>query len=298
MTRTKLLICPYCGEAQPVGERCRACGGFFDPLSRQATHNAMGPWFVRDPDRPHRPGCSYETLVQMIERGQVTKYSIIRGPTTRQFWTVARHVPGAAHLLGYCHACDGPVDPDEHGCPHCGVPFGAYLDRNYLGVPDVEAGEWDAGDADRTGAPAARGLSSFAADEELLDPRARTTAGGERRGWDGDGRRRNTPEDRPPSDAPSAEEWIASPAVRSMQRRLAGQQRAIRLLIALLIIVIVGSIVFSLTMAASLRSGASDRAPAESARQTTLPPGDGAAPQASGAESGADEGASGAGGEE
>ena len=134
MTRTKLLICPYCGEAQPVGERCRACGGFFDPLSRQATHNAMGPWFVRDPERPFRPGCSYETLVQLIQRGQVTKYSIIRGPTTRQFWTVARHVPGVAHLLGYCHACDGPVDPDERR-----LPIGQAVHRGPEGdVPPVQ----------------------------------------------------------------------------------------------------------------------------------------------------------------
>jgi hypothetical protein len=277
MTRTKLVICPYCGEAQPIGERCRACGGFFEPLSRQATHNAMGPWFVRDPERPFRPGCSYETLVQMIERGQVTKYSIIRGPTTRQFWTVARHVPGVAHLLGYCHACDGPVDPEEHGCPHCGVPFGAYLDRNYLGLPEIETEAWQGeGGAGPSGVP--RGLSSFAADEELLGSRAARVTGDGRRGRGADGAHRPLSDRDAPREATSTEEWIGSPAVRSMQRRLAGQQRAIRLLIVLLIIITLGSIVFNLTMAASLRAETKGRTPAESARQVDAPPGESAAP--------------------
>ena len=90
-TKTKVLICPYCGETQTTAERCRGCGGLFEPLSRQATHNAMGPWFVRDPGKPFHPGCNYETLIRMIDRGQVTKYSIVRGPTTKQFWTVAKH---------------------------------------------------------------------------------------------------------------------------------------------------------------------------------------------------------------
>lgn len=276
MTRTKLVICPYCGEAQPIGGCCRACGGLFESLSRQATHNAMGPWFVRDPDRPFRPGCSYETLIQMIERGQVTKYSIVRGPTTRQFWTVARHVPGVAHLLGYCHACDGRVDPGDHGCPHCGVPFGAYLDRNFLGLPDIQGEGWESGEAGdgQAGRSTARGLSSFAADEELLDPSVARAAG------DGQTRTRGAGGDhhqpgagrRASSEGTSAEEWIVSPAVRSMQRRLAAQQRAIRLLIVLLVIAIVASIVFNLVMVTSLRHQAEDAGRAESARQVDNAP--------------------------
>jgi len=276
MTGTKLVICPYCGEAQPIGERCRACGGLFESLSRQATHNAMGPWFVRDPERPFRPGCSYETLVQMIERGQITKYSIVRGPTTRQFWTVARHVPGVAHLLGYCHACDGRVDPHDHGCPHCGVPFGAYLDRNYLGLPDVRAGDWESADAadDRAGPGTARGLSSFAADEELLDPSKVRAAG------DGqtEARRAGAARDEPATGHrasrgdTSAEDWLVSPAVRSMQRRLAAQQRAIRLLIVLLVIAVLASVVFNVVMVTSLRNGEATAGRAEPAQQLDSAP--------------------------
>ena len=188
-TKTKVLICPYCGDTQPASERCRMCGGLFEPLSRQASHNAMGPWFVRDENRPFSPGASYETIVKLIERGQVNRYTILRSPTTKQFWTVARRVPGIAHLLGYCHNCDANVGKDDHGCPSCGVPFGAYLDRNYLGLPDVKPLPWEAplvdegrtrsmapgfsplasasADADYRRAAQPLGLSSFASDEEL-----------------------------------------------------------------------------------------------------------------------------------
>ena len=178
MAKIKVVICPYCGDTQTVGERCRACGGFFEPLSRQATHNAMGPWFVRDESKPFQPGASYETILKLIERGQITKYSIIRGPTTKQFWTVARRVPGLSHVLGYCHNCDASVDAGDHGCHACGVPFGAYLDRDYLGLPDVSPLPWEA-DAQEMEmrSPAARidfrraaeplGISSFASDDEL-----------------------------------------------------------------------------------------------------------------------------------
>jgi hypothetical protein len=231
----------------------------------------MGPWFVRDPDRPFRPGCSYETLVQMVERGQVTKYSIVRGPTTRQFWTVARHVPGLAHLLGYCHACDARVDSSHHGCPHCGVPFGAYLDRNYLGLPDVHAGDWESADAGngQAGPSTARGLSSFAADEELLDPAAVRAARDGRAGIRSGGGARHQPATGPRASAEdaSAEEWLVSPAVRSMQRRLAAQQRAIRLLIVLLVIAVLASVVFNLVMMTSLRHEEENAGRAEPARQ-------------------------------
>ena len=123
MAKTKAVICPYCGFTQAVADRCRGCGGLLDALSRQATHNAMGPWFVRDDARPYQPGCSYETLVRLIDRGQITRHAIVRGPTTKQYWTVASRVPGIAHLFGTCHACSTTVDAGDHGCHACGVPF-------------------------------------------------------------------------------------------------------------------------------------------------------------------------------
>ncbi|MCZ6837114.1 MAG: hypothetical protein O7G85_15170 [Planctomycetota bacterium] len=187
MAKTKVVICPYCGASQPAEDQCRSCGGLYDELSRQATHNDMGPWYIRMSNRPHQPGCSYETLIRLIERGQLDKYTILRGPTTKQYWTVARRVPGISHLMGYCHSCDVKVNAEDHGCPTCGVPFGAYLDRNHLGLPEVRPLPWEAGYEEKVALASAatsnagvkssaawagggdsRGISSFASDAEMV----------------------------------------------------------------------------------------------------------------------------------
>lgn len=174
MAKTKIIICPYCGEPQAANDLCRACGGYFDDLSRQATHNDMGPWFIRNHRRSFQPGCSYETLIKLIERGQIDKYTIIRGPTSKQYWTIARRIPGLSHLLGYCHNCDAHVNPDDHGCAACGEPFGAYLERNLLGLPDVKPMPWEvtieeeSHPSDAAQRPTgSRGISSFASDSEI-----------------------------------------------------------------------------------------------------------------------------------
>lgn len=249
MTKTKVLICPYCGETQASAERCRGCGGLFEPLSRQATHNAMGPWFLRDPGKPFHPGCNYETLVRMIDRGQLSKYSIVRGPTTKQFWTVAKHVPGVSHLLGYCHNCDASVDAGDHGCHVCGVPFGAYLDYNHLGLPAPQPLPWEAeidrsdcgpGDADvglgrRVGAV---GISGFATDDELFD-----SPKGQPRG-------QLQPSETEAEDATPASvfEDHASPVTTALRRRVESQHRTIRTLVIVLVAVVVISAIAALTI--------------------------------------------------
>lgn len=264
MAKTKVLICPYCGETQPASDVCRSCQGTLDAMSRQASHNAMGPWTVRDEGRPFFPGCSYETLVRLIERGQVTKYSILRGPTTKQFWTIARHVPGIAHLVGFCHACDAKVNPTDHGCPVCGVPFGAYLDRNYLGLPEVRPlpGEVPHHDGDENrawNAPAMtpRGISSFAEDSEVL------AVNGMRPGAESSPppppAPADSPESRTSSPAPDRS-WRDAPAVRSMKHRMARQQRTIRGLIALVIVIALGGAILNLL---SLRRAQRNTAPQE-----------------------------------
>jgi len=111
------------------------CGGLFEPLSRMATQIAMGPWFVRDPRQPFMPGLSYETLARKIQSGRIKPNSVLRGPTTRQFWALARHTPGVAHRLGYCHACGAHVDPNVSRCPACDARFqGEVGKRNELGL--------------------------------------------------------------------------------------------------------------------------------------------------------------------
>lgn len=144
--REKLILCPYCGNTQKADkpDRCEHCGGYFEPLSRRATQISMGPWYIRDERLPFRPGCSYEVLEQQIRQGKVKPHSIVRGPTTRQFWSVARNVPGVAHLLGYCHRCGAHVEPTDKSCPSCSEPFMAVRERSDQGLLYKSSREVDA----------------------------------------------------------------------------------------------------------------------------------------------------------
>ena len=135
--KPRVTICPYCGSRSRADGRCEACRGQFDPLSRQATQNAMGPWFIRDEASPHRPGCSYQTIVHLVTRGKISPDTVIRGPTTLQFWTLARWCPGVAHLLGACHSCQSPTDGVASECSRCGASFRVATERQYLGLGDV-----------------------------------------------------------------------------------------------------------------------------------------------------------------
>jgi hypothetical protein len=97
----------------------------------------MGPWFIRDAGHPFRPGCSFETLREMIRRGKVTRETILRGPTTRQFWTFAGRAPSVANLLGICHNCRGVAGAEEFACRSCGATFAPETDRQHLGLAPV-----------------------------------------------------------------------------------------------------------------------------------------------------------------
>ncbi len=133
----RVVLCPYCGSRSRDPHRCESCSGYFDPLSRQATQNAMGPWFIRDDAQPFRPGCSFETLRTLIHRGRITPETPLRGPTTRQFWVLAKRCPTVANLFGLCHACARPVEPSDRACRHCGVSFEPPPDRQQLGLGSV-----------------------------------------------------------------------------------------------------------------------------------------------------------------
>jgi predicted RNA-binding Zn-ribbon protein involved in translation (DUF1610 family) len=137
--RAQSVVCPYCGTIETGAGRCSRCGGRFDPLSRQASQNAMGPWFVLDRGGISRPGCSYEVIRTMVARGQVTGESVVRGPSTRQFWALAKHTPGVAHLLGRCHNCAAECSGANYACPSCGAAFEVDRDRQHLGLGPVRA---------------------------------------------------------------------------------------------------------------------------------------------------------------
>jgi hypothetical protein len=98
----------------------------------------MGPWFIRDEGQPFRPGCNYDTVLSLLQRGRITPETALRGPTTGQFWRQARHVPGIGHLFGRCHACEHGVSPDAEECPQCGASFAVPRERQELGLGPVQ----------------------------------------------------------------------------------------------------------------------------------------------------------------
>lgn len=132
--RSRVVLCPYCGNTQQREDRCEVCGGLFEPLSRMATQIAMGPWYIRDKAHPFRPGFSFKTLLKMIDNGRINATTIIRGPSTHQFWSVARNTPGVAHLIGYCHHCGDRVQKDQESCDRCGAGFRFHFQRDHLGL--------------------------------------------------------------------------------------------------------------------------------------------------------------------
>ena len=134
----RILLCPYCGERQSPAQECRACGGCFDEWSLKATQNDMGCWFVRDSRRPHFVGFSHEALVGAIRAGEIGMNAIVRGPTTRQYWTIARRVPGLAHFFGRCYACQAPVTEATPRCAQCGGEPPAIFDRNQFGLGAID----------------------------------------------------------------------------------------------------------------------------------------------------------------
>lgn len=146
-----LVLCPYCGEPTPVAARCGSCRGLLDALSRQASQNAMGPWFVHDSANPFRPGCSYETVVAMAKRGKIEPHTVLRGPTTQQFWCAATATPGVSHLFGVCYQCRADVQTTDHMCDDCGADFTIETDRQHLGLNPVEPLPGQAGPANESG---------------------------------------------------------------------------------------------------------------------------------------------------
>lgn len=94
----------------------------------------MGPWEIRDEKSPFRPGCSYATLSRLIDQGIVKEKTVLRGPSTRQFWMLAQDTPGVGHRFGRCHNCKAEVNRDAFSCPSCESSFEVERDRQHLGV--------------------------------------------------------------------------------------------------------------------------------------------------------------------
>jgi hypothetical protein len=87
--------------------------------TRAATKSRIGPWYVLQTRNPSAPGMKWSTLLTLIDKGQVSPRSVVRGPTTHQLWRFAAHVKGLSREFGVCYSCGGKIERTTHQCPHC-----------------------------------------------------------------------------------------------------------------------------------------------------------------------------------
>ncbi len=112
-------VCPFCGLIKEDAQACPRCTMQDTPATRQATAARIGPWYVLQTRNPSAPGMKFATLAALVERGQVTAKSVVRGPTTGQFWKLAGQVKGLSRQFGLCYSCGGQVEKNDNLCPHC-----------------------------------------------------------------------------------------------------------------------------------------------------------------------------------
>ncbi len=113
-------VCPFCGAVAESGDgACARCTMENSPLTRQATRARLGPWYVLQSRNPSAPGMKYSVLLALVKKGQITPRSIVRGPTTNQFWRFAAKVRGVSREFGICWGCGQDIEPTTSVCPHC-----------------------------------------------------------------------------------------------------------------------------------------------------------------------------------
>jgi hypothetical protein len=114
-------VCPFCGTiSDRVDEACRRCTMENTALTRQATRARIGPWYVMQNRNPGAPGMKCSTLLALVRKGQITPKTVIRGPTTHQFWRFAARVKGISREFGLCFSCGTRLDSKSVECPRCG----------------------------------------------------------------------------------------------------------------------------------------------------------------------------------
>tara|TARA_B110000495_G_scaffold184547_1_gene181664 strand:- start:4063 stop:4752 length:690 start_codon:yes stop_codon:yes gene_type:complete len=212
MAKQRILVCPVCGETQQETSVCKSCDNSLDTDGLLYAEGSIGPWSIRDPKSPFLPGMTYDHLAELARRGEVELHTILRGPTTRQLWKVARRVPGIAHILGRCHSCGEHVAAQDRSCGACKTPFLTYRDRNNFGVDLTVPSEGKV-----------EGMSSFLSDSSILDTQS-------------------TPLTLPPrqeSENKNAEENTGSPQFHALQRKNTQGGRTIRILAVVLTICVV-----------------------------------------------------------
>jgi hypothetical protein len=62
---------------------------------------------------------NFATLMVLLQKGRVTARSVLRGPTTGQFWRHAAKVKGVSREFGLCWNCGGDVAKTARACAGC-----------------------------------------------------------------------------------------------------------------------------------------------------------------------------------
>jgi hypothetical protein len=95
----------------------------------------------------------------LVQKGRVTAQSVLRGPTTGQFWKHAAKVKGVSREFGLCWNCGGDVARNARACVNCKrlqeppVNPDILLEKMELTADEVTEHMW--ADEDRAPAPAA-----------------------------------------------------------------------------------------------------------------------------------------------
>jgi hypothetical protein len=113
-------VCPFCGTVSLAPEGiCPHCNMDGAAASRPATKALIGPWYVLQPRLPAIPGITFARLLGLVKKGRIRPNSVVRGPTTHQFWRFAGQVKGLSREFGICYDCGEELPTDAAACPAC-----------------------------------------------------------------------------------------------------------------------------------------------------------------------------------
>ncbi len=113
-------VCPFCGTQRETDlGACTQCSLEDTPTTRTATRGKLGPWYVLQSRNPSAPGMNFATLMTLVQKGRVTARSVLRGPTTGQFWRHAAKVKGVSREFMLCWNCGSDIAKNARACPSC-----------------------------------------------------------------------------------------------------------------------------------------------------------------------------------
>lgn len=145
--------------------------------TRQATRTRIGPWFVLQTRNPASPGMKYATLITLIQKGQITFRSVIRGPTTHQLWRFASRVKGISREFGLCYSCGSTLQRTAVVCSRCSKSQELPLDSDsFLEADTTKSGNRsDTGSGLESAAESSVMRSSESSAPKLIDPTVAST---------------------------------------------------------------------------------------------------------------------------